>query len=321
MSTVLLDTEDLGEAEAVVSANYSKMQFGAAADQRTHTRVVRSTLGAMAFDELRYDYDFDFEGDPIDGIVLCRVKSGVVMHQQPGAGADVCQSGTATAVGRREGVPFSGAVHEGRFDTALIDRGLLNSVAATAFRLGTPKPVKLTAGMPVSPQANDQLLKAFDYVMCDVVTNPDAAQSPLVAGTVARHLAASMLVAFPNNALLEPTIEDRRDSTPLLLRRAIGFIDDNAHNDISLADIAEAVHLTPRAVQYMFRKHRNSTPTAYLREVRLHHARRELLGADRMRTTVNQIAARWGFFHAGRFAVAYREMYGESPHVTLRNSQ
>ena len=105
----------------------------------------------------------------------------------------------------------------------------------------------------------------------------------------------------------------------MLLARAIEFIDANAANDISLADIAEAVHVTPRAVQYMFRRHLDTTPLQYLRRVRLHHAHQELLGADRMQETVTAIAARWGFVHTGRFAMLYRETYGERPQTTLRN--
>ncbi|MCV7420528.1 helix-turn-helix transcriptional regulator [Mycobacterium yunnanensis] len=135
---------------------------------------------------------------------------------------------------------------------------------------------------------------------------------------MSRYLAASMLACFPTTALLELTIEDRHDSTPVLLRRAISFIDDNAADDISLTDIARAVYVSPRALQYMFRKHRDCTPMEYLRQARLHHVRLELMTGNRLTTTVGQVAARLGFGHLGRFATAYRLQYGESPHQTLR---
>jgi AraC-like DNA-binding protein len=34
-------------------------------------------------------------------------------------------------------------------------------------------------------------------------------------------------------------------------------------------------------------------------------------------TTVSEIAQRSGFAHTGRFAVLYRQTYGQSPHATL----
>jgi transcriptional regulator GlxA family with amidase domain len=114
-------------------------------------------------------------------------------------------------------------------------------------------------------------------------------------------------------------IEDRHDSTPALLSRAMAYIDDNAHRDITLTEIASAVYVTPRALQYLFRKHRGCTPREYVRMVRLNYAHRDLVEGDRLTTTVSQIAARWGFGHIGRFAVYYRQQFGISPHQTLRD--
>jgi transcriptional regulator GlxA family with amidase domain len=35
-------------------------------------------------------------------------------------------------------------------------------------------------------------------------------------------------------------------------------------------------------------------------------------------TSVTDVATRWGFFHLGRFAQAYGQLYGERPSQTLR---
>lgn len=86
-----------------------------------------------------------------------------------------------------------------------------------------------------------------------------------------------------------------------------------------LSDIAEHVYVTPRTLQYMFRQRLDCTPMDYLRKVRLHRAHHDLLRATRESTTVTQIANRWGFAHIGRFAAYYREIYGRSPHDTLRH--
>jgi transcriptional regulator GlxA family with amidase domain len=102
---------------------------------------------------------------------------------------------------------------------------------------------------------------------------------------------------------------DRTDALPPLLRRAIAFIDDNAHTGIGLTDIAEAIHLTPRAVQYMFNRHVDTTPVTYLRRVRLDLAHRDLAAADPRSDTVTAIAARWGWAHPGRFSVVYKTIY------------
>ena len=111
---------------------------------------------------------------------------------------------------------------------------------------------------------------------------------------------------------------DPATAQPVLLRRALEFIHDNAHRDITLGDIAASVNVTPRSVQYTFRRHIGSTPLEYLRSLRLKHAHRELQAADPSVDTVMAIAGRWGFGHAGRFSSIYKRTFGTSPSRTLR---
>jgi transcriptional regulator GlxA family with amidase domain len=105
---------------------------------------------------------------------------------------------------------------------------------------------------------------------------------------------------------------------PQMLRRAIAFIHDNADSDIGLTDIAAALGVTPRSVQYTFRRNLGTTPLEYLRRVRLDRAHRDLKAADPSADTVTAIASRWGFSHAGRFSMAYKQVFGTEPSRTLR---
>ncbi|MEV7027004.1 helix-turn-helix transcriptional regulator [Kitasatospora sp. NPDC093558] len=114
------------------------------------------------------------------------------------------------------------------------------------------------------------------------------------------------------------TLTDRTDATSATLRKAIAFIETNAEREITLADIAAAAFVTPRALQYAFRRHLDTTPLAHLRRVRLDAAHRDLLAADPGATTVTEIAMRWGFAHPGHFAGLYRDAYRRTPSDTLR---
>src|SRR3954466_587721 len=105
---------------------------------------------------------------------------------------------------------------------------------------------------------------------------------------------------------------------PPILRNAVAFIQENADADIGLEDIAAAVNVSPRSVQYAFRRNLGTTPLEYLRRVRLDRAHRDLKAADPSVDTVTAIAYRWGFAHAGRFSIAYREAFGMPPSRTLR---
>ncbi|MGO8767557.1 MAG: helix-turn-helix transcriptional regulator [Mycobacterium sp.] len=318
MPTVLFDTTDLGEAEEKLSANFARVKLATpAGEDPTRLRMLRSTIGSMTLDDTYLSCDVNYRMEPPGGVLLCRGYSGVVEGQHPHHPRVAVGTGQVAALGALDGVPVVGEGHRAHLMVVSIDRGLLSEVAAT-HALCDVEPVRLTGQAAVSPEAGRHLLDVIGYICAKAATNRHASNNPLVAGAVQRYLAAAILTTFPSTALLEPTIEDRNDSTPLLLRRAVAFIDDNAHRDISLTDVARDVYVTPRALQYMFRKHRDCTPSEYLRRVRLHYAHLELVDGNRATTTVGEVARRWGFGNLGRFAVLYRQTYGRRPHVTLR---
>ncbi|WP_111508745.1 helix-turn-helix transcriptional regulator [Mycobacterium kyogaense] len=313
--TVLIDSEDLDDVERFVNANYHEVRLAPTANTSARVRVDRAELGELTLDDFSYGIDFQFESFPTDGVVVCMVRAGAVVRGTDAKQADVFGPGDVLAVGAHDSGFFTGHAHGLQCDAIALDAHLLGTVAAAP---GGGDVIRLTAARPVSPIATAHLIRAIQHVKHSVMADPLAARSPLIIGNVRRYLAAGVLAAFPTTAHLETTATDRNDSTPTLLRRAIAFIEDNAERDISMVDIANAVYVTPRALQYMFRKHCHCTPTEYLRRARLSHAHADLVAGDRSMVRVAEVAARWGFSHSGRFAVYYREQYGESPHSTLR---
>jgi AraC-like DNA-binding protein len=104
---------------------------------------------------------------------------------------------------------------------------------------------------------------------------------------------------------------------PWQVRAAEEFIRANADRPLSLGDLASIAGVSARTLQYSFRQHRGMSPMDFLRKVRLERAREDLRSADSA-TTVTLVAARWGFFHFGRFAAQYQKLTGETPSATLR---
>ncbi|MEV8321410.1 helix-turn-helix domain-containing protein [Streptomyces sp. NPDC059900] len=222
------------------------------------------------------------------------------------------------------GDAFLGSYPEGDYQVRCLDfrAGIITvphaALQAVTALPGRPSPpLRFTSLRPSSPAAAQQWKNAAGFAR-DLLTSEQAAISPLITGSTARLLAATALTVFPNTALPGPSSTDDRDARPGTLRRATSFIEDNAHTDIGIADIAAAARVSIRAVQLAFRRHLQLTPLQYLRRVRLARARRELLLGDPAAQTVTAIAYRWGFSHPGRFAADYRTAYGEPPSQTLR---
>ncbi|GGZ27306.1 helix-turn-helix transcriptional regulator [Streptomyces poonensis] len=319
MDTLVFDSEDLELTEDFLSKVYTKMRIGSDAEH-ARAQISRNVMGSVSVDQLDFAYDVAYDADSLSTICVGSVQSGTIVRQY-----FPHKHGTEGVFGPDDvfvfaplGRPYGGAVHRSRYNVTMLDPVLLSQVAA-ALPGRRPEPVRLTGDRPVSPTAAGHLLHTITHLREHVLAVPAIRETPLVVSTASQHLAASVLNAFPNTALTDPTIEDRNDAHAATVRRAVAFIDDHADTAISLADIAAAACVSIRTVQCAFRRHLDTTPMGYLRRVRLAQAHAELLAADPTTgVTVAAIAARWGFFNPGRFSVTYRTAYGSSPYRTLR---
>lgn len=278
-----------------------------------HTRI---DVGPFAIDEVHVPGELEAAPDPLHKVVAVWARKGTVVGHCSGTDGKAT-AGEITLMSQPD-LPHHARAQDLTVTSLLMDPALVAGLASGLPTEQALLPIRFSSFQPVDESCSRLWKETLSYVR-DSVLADDAIATPLVLGHASRLLAAVTLSTFPNEAAAKPMPYDGTDHKPVLLRRAIDFMDANVTNDIALADIASAVHVTPRAVQYMFRRHLEVTPLQYLRRLRLHYAREELRVADRSHATVTAIAAKWGFVHTGRFAVLYRQTYGESPHTTLRN--
>ena len=107
---------------------------------------------------------------------------------------------------------------------------------------------------------------------------------------------------------------------PRRLRKAIEWVEADPARAWTVREIAAACGVPPRTLQRQFRRYMGQMLMAFVRDLRLNHARVEILRACGTES-VTEIAVRCGFTHLGRFAASYRARYGESPSATLRRHQ
>lgn len=311
---MVLEADDLKAASTVLSRSYRSMRIDARGP-RGGMRLVRASVGPVQLDHVSFAMDFDAAADPPEGLVFGQLAAGRLSYGSEN-GARSYQPGQVFHDAPAS--PCTVAIRGAEINAAIIPAQFAADTAATEPGRA-PRPLRFTGCEPVSPQAAANWQSAYSYIWRLTRNLPDAASHPLVTGNAARLLTAVALSTFPNNALTEPTVEDRHDAHPPTLRRAMAFIDEHAHEDISMADVAAACSVTIRTIQLAFRRHMETTPLKYLRRVRLHHAHRDLLAADPARDSVTAVAYRWGFASPSRFARYYRQAYGIPPGRTLRS--
>ncbi|WP_033338341.1 helix-turn-helix transcriptional regulator [Catenuloplanes japonicus] len=303
----IFESTDLDAASDMMRRTYGTVRIAAAGD-RHGVRIDRDVVGATELHLIAFAMRFDASAPPLRTLVVGRVAAGTVTYRDRRR-CDHYGTGDVYLMGQpREG--YDTRVDRAGVEFARISPALINLIAESE----SATPVRFTGYRPIDAAAARLWARTYAFARENAVT---AATEPLLADSVSQLLAATALSIFPSTVLRDPTIEDRHDAHPAMLRRAIAFIESYADREIGLADIAAEARVTIRAVQLGFQRHLATTPLAYLRRIRLAQAHRELALAAPGATTVAAVAARWGFLSHSRFTARYRDTYGCTPSQTL----
>ncbi|MEU7799164.1 helix-turn-helix domain-containing protein [Micromonospora arborensis] len=270
--------------------------------------------GPFAMATVRHTGQLDMGASNLGGLAITHTRTARI-DRTCGGSANRFGPGDVYLV-TKPGEPCSARWLPGEVEVCLLDLSVLEQVATTA-PARRPGPIQFTHLGPADAALARQWRVTTSFVTDVVLNSPIASAQPLVIGNAARMLAAAALAVFPNTAFTEPTAADRHDASTATLRRAITFMEEHADRDISAADIAGAAGVSLRAVQLAFRRHRGTTPMAYLRRIRLARAHHDLVRADPRQETVSAIASRWGFASHSRFTARYHASYGVPPRETL----
>ncbi len=192
-----------------------------------------------------------------------------------------------------------------------IDREHLERHLCRTLGRSLDRPLRFALGMDLTTSAARAWLNVMTLLLNEVSVGEPLAPQQLEALVLQRFLLAQ------DNSYSAALREDR-PVAPRAIRKAMELIENHASEPLTVEDIAEAVGVGVRSLQEGFRRFADTTPMCHLRDVRLRRVHEELLAAEPGRVTVTEVATRWGFLHAGRFSVLYRERFGEKPSTSLQ---
>jgi AraC-like DNA-binding protein len=104
----------------------------------------------------------------------------------------------------------------------------------------------------------------------------------------------------------------------LIMRRFRRAVEANPDRTLYLAELCAATGASDRTLRACCQEFLGMSPMRYLWLRRMHLARRALRITDLAAATVTEVATSYGFWELGRFSVAYRSLFGESPSASLR---
>jgi AraC-like DNA-binding protein len=154
-----------------------------------------------------------------------------------------------------------------------------------------------------------ETVERFADAPAHILTQPEAAR------VLERALMHAMIMCMTDGSPVETGLGARQHLA--ILARFEDFVTANDNRPLYLAEICAAVGASGRMLRMCCQEHLGIGPVRYLWLRRMHLARRALMEASPQTATVARIAMEYGFWELGRFAVRYREQFGESPSATL----
>jgi AraC-like DNA-binding protein len=314
---VQFSTGDEAETEEFIRHMYvrNRTRFLAVSDDARFSATVADADG-IAADHVRTTVDYAAATEPFGYFSFLAVYRG---HMRIRHGRDE----TVVPAGETTFYPLGIALDVGVFDAgAQILRLPAARLAAVAQETAGIACADLRFGSitPVSPAMNRHWSALIDLVSNILLDENSPAAHPLLAEELTRTAAITALHTFPNTALTVAYQPGPGWVAPATVRRAAAFIQSHADQPVTLDQIAAAAGVSARALQYAFRRHYDTTPTGYLRRIRLELAEQDLRAAQPgSGLTVAAVAHRWGWTSPSQFTAAYRRRFGVPPSQTLRS--
>lgn len=181
-----------------------------------------------------------------------------------------------------------------------------------------------TLSFSVSLPQQEGLSSAWCQAVIDLVRNLDRngsfwLQYPTAISSMEDFLLRNLLL-FQHHNFSEKLEHGFEPARPRHLQRAIDYIQGHAAEPVTVADIAQAACVSIRALEEGFKRHLNTSPMNYLRDIRLDLVRKQItaLAAAGQVVSISDIAYQFGFTHLGRFAAYYKQRFGVSPSSAIR---
>lgn len=201
----------------------------------------------------------------------------------------------------------------------VVDRELLAPLWERMYQ----KPLPAWLDRQVVVQARPgmaELLRAGQLAMLERIAEaPALLDDPLAVQQMRDAVLFDWIEAIP--ARVDTTGLKSSEARKRVVDRACDLMMSQPDCPLSILELCSRVGASPRKLEYCFRDVLGISPTKYLRAVRLNGARRDLKRGGPACSGVNDVAARWGFWHLSQFSLDYKRQFGELPSQTLRGAR
>lgn len=318
-------SRDPVDASGVAAQVYHEHRLAILGDHRALTLSLDAaslgpmTLGPVTLGWLSFDSDIQVDAEPQADAYQVNLVSAGQLRAYCGSDQMVATSTRGMVFRPDRPTGFAGWRTPGHMLAITIERHALEDELRQLLHRPVTGPIAFALALDLSRRA------AADWyrLVCTLATglfDPESLfRQPFMTVPLV-HAVLSGLLLGADHDLRAQLDAPARSIGPTSVRRADEYIEQHAHEPLTVAQVASSAGVSIRALQQGFKRSLGATPHQIIQHTRLERAHHDLVNATAENTTVASIGAKWGFAHAGRFAALYHTRYNTYPSTTLRRA-
>jgi AraC-like DNA-binding protein len=313
-------SRDHVEASAAAALFSHEHRLATLGDHRELTMSLDdASLGPIKLGWLSFDADSQVDIEPpADAYQVNLVSAG---QARAYCGSDQMVATSTRGMVFRPDRPsgFAGWRSPGHMLAIKIDQHALEDELQQMLHRPVTEPISFELALDFSRRAAADWNRLVCTLATGLFDHDSLFREPIMTAPLVHAILSGLLLSADHDLraqLAAPT----RSIGSTTIRRADEYIEQHAHEPLTVAQVASSAGVSIRALQQGFKRSLGATPHQIIQHTRLERAHRDLVNASTDEATVAGIGAKWGFPHAGRFAALYHARYNTYPSMTLRRA-
>jgi AraC-like DNA-binding protein len=313
-----LRSRDPAEASALAARVYHEHRLTVLGDRRAFAMTLdAASLGPITLGWLLYDTEIRVDAEPHADAYQVNLVTAGQLRGYCGSHQIVATPSTGMIFRPDRPTGFAGWRTPSLMLGIKIERHALEDALEQLLHRPVTGPIGFALPLDLSRRGAAD----WNQLVCTLATgffDPESLfRQPIMTAPLVHAILSGLLLSADHDLRAQldaPT----RSIGPTTVRRAHEYIEEHAHESLTVAQVASWAGVSTRALQQGFQRSLGATPHQIIQHVRLERAHHDLVNSSTDEATVAGIGARWGFPHAGRFAALYHTRYNTYPSATLR---
>jgi AraC-like DNA-binding protein len=314
---VRLRSRDPVEASLVASRVYHQHRLTILGDHRAFAMSLdAASLGPITLGWLSYDTEVRVDAEPHGGAYQVNLISAGVTPAYSGSNQIVATPTTGMIFGPDRPTGFAGWRTPGVMLGIKIERDALENELEQLLHRPVTRPIVFTLALDLSRRRAADWHRLVSTVATGLFDAESLFRQPIMTASLVHTILSGLLLGADHDHRAQ-LYAPPRSTGPTTVRRAREYIEQHAHEPLTVGQVASCAGVSIRALQQGFQRWLGATPHQIIQHIRLERAHHDLVNSSSDEATVASIGAKWGFPHAGRFAALYHAHYKTYPSTTL----